>query len=137
MIVNWTATDECGNVTNQAQALVIIRPQLSDIVKTENVLLSCDGNNGKDIVTAVPSIKIGKLKNGVLVPSDTIDLSEQDYVCGYILQRRDIFVPATDCGKKTFVTWSILDWCDRNSAPRRIGTQAVTITDTLAPTFIN
>jgi len=133
--VTWNAADNCGNSTTTTQNVVFVRPTLKDIVKTGGVTLSCDGNEGKDVVTEVPGIKIGRLKNGVLLPSDTIALSTQEYRCGYILENRDVFIPSTDCGKKIFRYWTILDWCATNNGPQPIDTTAIEFTDTKAPEF--
>ena len=139
LVLNWTATDACGNVAILAQSIVIIRPDAADVVQAADVVLSC----GEDETTALndfaktgtPGIKVGKIVNGVLIPSDTIALNETDYVCGYILQHRDVSIPA-DCGIKVFRYWDILDWCDADKGPLPLDTQFIALKDTLAPTFV-
>ena len=94
--------------------------------------LTCDSET---LSTKVPGLKIGKLKNGILEPTDTIDLSLEEYVCGYILQKREVAVPNTDCGRKLYQYWDILDWCDSENGLIRIDTTFVNYVDTLAPVF--
>ena len=137
--LNWLATDVCGNTTTLNQSIVVIRPTMDEIVKPSNIVLSC----GEDTETTfedfarvgVPGIQVGKISGGVLEPTDTISLSEVDYTCGYILQRRDITLE-NDCGKKLYRYWDILDWCDTGSATTRLDTQLIELKDTLAPTFV-
>jgi len=146
-LLNWTATDVCGNVATLAQSVVILRPAFTDIVKPADIVLSCgedDENTLNDISkTGVPSIKVGKVVNGVLIPTDTIALDTADYVCGYILQKTDVSVPAdsrpvgTSCGTKLFRYWEILDWCNTQTGVQHISTQQIELKDTLAPTFVD
>jgi hypothetical protein len=136
--VSWKATDECNNSTTLTQLVVIIRPNLNDLVKAPDVVLSCDDNqvtalNNFD-KTGTPGIKVGKIKNGILIPSDTLYLNETDYTCGYILQKRTVEIPA-DCGIKVFRYWDILDWCD-STGIMPIDTQLIEFKDTLAPNFV-
>ena len=133
--VSWTATDKCGNTATATQDVVFIRPSLKEIVKTGKVTLSCDGNGNLDAVTQIPGIKIGRLKNGVLIPSDTIPLSTETYTCGYILEKQDVFIPASDCGKKAFRYWTILDWCAANGL-QPVDTTFIEFKDTKAPEFV-
>jgi len=135
VLVTWVATDLCGNQATQTQTIVIIRPSLADIVQTTDIKLSCTDNNGVAITTEVPHLKIGQLKNGVLIPSDTIPLSTTEYTCGYILQKEAIFLPNTDCGKKIFQYWSVLDWCNPNNGPQPIDTTLINFTDNTPPKF--
>ncbi len=135
--ITWIATDACGNSTNATQMRLYVRPRIEDIVKTSRINLSCGGEITADDITTAPRIKIGKLKNGVLEPSDTIDLSTEVYTCGYILQKRDVAIPASDCGKKIFRYWSILDWCDASGGVEGIDTTLIEFRDTLAPKFID
>jgi len=139
-LLNWKATDACGNETTLAQSVVILRPQFTDIVTPENIVLSCGEDSESTLndinKTGIPSIKVGKVVNGVLIPTDTIPLSMEDYVCGYILQIKDVSVPA-DCGTKLFRYWEVLDWCDSQTGVQHISTQLIELKDTLAPTFID
>jgi len=133
--VEWQATDLCGNQATQTQLLVFVRPTIADIIKTSEVTLSCAADNGEDFVSEIPHIKIGQLKNGQLIPSDTVPLSTQDYVCGYILQKQDIFLPSTNCGKKVFRYWSVLDWCNPNNGPQPLDTTLIHFKDMTPPNF--
>jgi len=113
-LLNWKATDACGNEATLAQSVVILRPEFTDIIKPENITLSCGEDTESTLSdisrTGIPSIKVGKVVNGVLIPTDTIALDTVNYICGYIVQKKDVSVPA-DCGIKLFRYWEILDWC--------------------------
>ena len=81
----WTATDACGNTATASQTVVILRPEITDIVQAPNTLLSC-GEDDTDVLndfdrTGIPSIQVGRMVNGVLIPTDTIALDTADYVC--------------------------------------------------------
>ena len=131
--VEWLATDACGNSTTATQTVVFIRPSLAQLVQTKDETLACDGANTSE--GSRPSLQIGQWKNGQLIPSDTIPLSTETYICGYILQKREVAIPATDCGKKLFRYWSILDWCNAESRPQDIDTTLVEFLDTNPPEF--
>ena len=137
-LLNWTATDVCGNMATLAQSIVIVRPDMGDIVQAQDVVLSCGEDTEADLndfaKTGMPRIKIGKVVNGILIPTDTIALDTVNYVCGYILQKRDIEVPS-DCGVKVFRYWDILDWCDTENGIQPIDMQFIELRDTLAPKF--
>ena len=135
--VTWKAVDECGNETTTTQQVVFVRPRLEDIVKTGKVTLACDSEAGINEITTMPSIQIGQLKNGVLIPSDTIPLNTETYTCGYILQQRDVEIPAVDCGRKVFRYWSIVDWCDATGGVQPIDTTFIEYKDTEAPKFVD
>jgi len=135
VLVNWVATDLCGNQATQSQTIVIIRPSLANIVKTKDVTRSCEENADTAIITETPGIKVGQLKNGVLIPSDTLALNTTDYVCGYILQKEAISLPNTDCGKKVVYQWSVLDWCNATNGPQPIDTTIIDFKDTTPPKF--
>jgi len=138
-LLNWTATDACGNTATLAQSVVILRPDAGDIIQAADQVLSCGEDTEADLnnfaKTGMPRIKVGKVVNGVLIPTDTIALDTANYVCGYILQKRDIQVPA-DCGIKVFRYWDILDWCDTQEGIIPIDTQFIELRDTLAPEFV-
>ena len=127
-------------IRDSAQSVVILRPELTDIVLPEDVILSCgeDTESTLDDIskTGMPSIKIGKVINGVLESTGTVPLDMTDYVCGYILQKKEVSVPA-DCGIKVFRTWEIIDWCDAQSGPQALAAQLIELRDTLAPTFVD
>ena len=137
--LNWTATDACGNIATLAQSVVILRPDAADIIQAPDQVLSCGEDSEADLnnfaKTGMPRIKVGKVVNGVLQPTDTIALDTANYVCGYILQKRDVRVPA-DCGMKVFRYWDILDWCDTQGGIMPIDTQFIEFQDTLAPEFV-
>ena len=136
--VLWSATDKKGNVATLIQKLVFTRSDTNDLVKPTDKVLSCgiDSEATFDDYSKVrvPGIKIGQVKNGILIPSDTINLSTEKYICGYILQKKDIEI-AGDCGKKLFRYWDILDWCDPTNGPSRLDTQFIELKDTTAPEF--
>jgi len=133
--VLFTAVDDCGNVGTLAKVFTVIRPNekvAAHIAKTKNVQAECDEDTA---ASGVPGLKTGTIKNGVFTVKDTVKLSTNEYICGYILTKESVDIPATDCGKKTFVTWSILDWCDPAGGPSAIDTTFIEFTDTKAPTF--
>jgi len=137
--INWTATDACGNIATATQSIVLLRPTLAEVVLAKNIVLSCGVDTEADLTnlskTGVPGIKVGKVVNGILIPSDTLKLSTIDYVCGFILQQKDVKITA-DCGIKIYREWSILDWCNAAS-PTALQTQLVELKDLTAPTFVN
>ena len=138
-LLNWSATDACGNVATLTQSVVILRPDAADIVQAPDRILSCGEDDETALndfaKTGMPRIKVGKVVNGVLIPTDTIALDTANYVCGYILQKRDVKVPA-DCGIKVFRYWDVLDWCDTKNGIVPVDTQYLELRDTLAPTFV-
>ncbi|MFK7979184.1 MAG: hypothetical protein AB8G86_04325, partial [Saprospiraceae bacterium] len=133
--VLFTAVDDCGNVEKYEKKYTIIRPnKVEHIAKTENVTLECSEN--KSAISSVPGLKVGTIKDGVFTVTDTIPLSVNEYVCGYILTKRDEEVPSTDCGAKVFRFWSLLDWCRPEAGAVPCDTTFIQYTDTKAPTFI-
>ena len=72
---------------------------------------------------------------GDFVLCDTLGLSETDYICGYIASKEVEDIPGNDCGRKQFVRWSVLDWCNPATGPSEVGTQFINFTDTEAPVF--
>ena len=42
--VTWKATDACGNINTIKQLVVLLRPGLEDLIKAENIILSCGEN---------------------------------------------------------------------------------------------
>ncbi|MFK7982173.1 MAG: hypothetical protein AB8G86_19490 [Saprospiraceae bacterium] len=138
-VLNWKATDVCGNEANLAQSIVIIRPGITEIVQTSDVILSCGEMGANELAnatkTGMPRMKVGKVVNGVLVPTDTIALDTANYICGYILQKRTVEIPA-DCGRKIFRYWDVLDWCDAENGIMPVDTQLIELRDTIAPKFV-
>ncbi|MEM6319147.1 MAG: SdrD B-like domain-containing protein [Bacteroidota bacterium] len=137
-LVNWTAEDSIGNKATITQNIVLIRADTADLVLPKDTRLSCGFdteatfNDLKKV--GVPSLKIGQVKNGKLVPSDTVALSTEKYICGYILQKREVRL-SSDCGQKLYRYWDITDWCNPNFGPMPIDTQFIELVDTLAPKF--
>jgi len=131
--VEWLAIDACGNSTMATQTIVFIRPSLANLVQATDEVLTCDEANASE--GSRPGLQIGKWENGQLTPSDTILLSTEAYICGYILQKTEVPIPATDCGSKLFRYWSVLDWCDAAGGPSLIDTALVEFLDTSPPTF--
>ena len=136
--VIWAAIDSSGNQSTMVQNIVLIRSDANDLVKPADKVLTCGTNSDADFndfeKVGVPGIKIGKVTNGVLVPSDTIDLSTEKYICGFILQKNDVQIDA-DCGKKLFRYWNVLDWCQPNSGPMKLDTQFINLNDITPPSF--
>ncbi len=136
--VIWTATDANGNTATLAQQIVLTRSDINDIVLAEDQILSCGVDSEATFndleVVGVPGIKVGRVKNGVLIPTDTIDLSTEKYICGFILQKNDLMVDA-DCGQKLFRTWDILDWCAPAGGPTELDVQFINLLDITPPTF--
>ena len=132
--VLFTAVDDCGNVGTLEKKYTIIRPNKNDhIAKTANVTTECSDN--KNAISSTPGLKIGTLKNGIFTATDTIQLSINEYICGYILTKRDENIPSNDCGAKVFRYWSLLDWCRPELGPVACDTTFIQYTDTKAPTF--
>ena len=136
--VIWAAVDKSDNKTTITQNIVLIRSGINEIVKPADKVLTCGTDTEADFdnveKVGIPGIKIGKITNGKLVPSDTLPLSTEKYVCGFILQKRDVQIEA-DCGKKLFRYWDILDWCQPNGGPIKLDTQYINLKDVTPPSF--
>ncbi len=131
--IRWKAVDLCGNTSYLSDTIYIIRP--TQFYNPGRTILNCnEGHSYEDAET--PGLITGTIKNGVLTPRDTVHLSTEDYICGYILVKKDQQFPS-DCGEKWTRSWKVLDWCNPSIGPVQIATQAVTITDTIAPTFVD
>ncbi len=137
-LVIWKSEDDCGNIRKKSDTIRVIRPGLDKIIKPQNVILSCGedslselGNEGR---LRVPSIQVGRQRNGLFIPVDTLPLSENQPICGYILQKSDL-VLQSDCGSKHIRYWTLADWCAVNTAPVLLDTQIIEFRDTLAPVF--
>ena len=136
-VITFVATDDCGNTSTLSQTITIIRPNPNEhLVQVGDIdPVDCSANSAA-ATFAPPGLAIGTIIDGEFDPTDTVALSENDYVCGYILQKRDVEVPSTDCGQKRFRFWSIVDWCDPSTGPSPIDTSFIEFTDTQAPTFV-
>ncbi len=132
-IVTFTAVDDCGNVGTTVREVVVIRPNERQIVQTSNLTLDCTDTTA---LGDMPGLQIGALKNGEFIVRDTIELSTEEYICGYILTKRDVDIPNTDCGRKLYRYWSVVDWCNPSVGPSVVDTQFVKYTDLTAPTFV-
>lgn len=132
VVLMWEAQDFCGNTSVLMDSVTILRP--TEFYNPTRVTLSCDANESY-LDAERPGLLVGEFRNGSLIPKDTIALSTTDYICGYILLSEDNQFPS-NCGEKWIREWKVLDWCATNSATA-IGTQVISITDTLAPTFID
>ncbi|MEM1119819.1 MAG: T9SS type A sorting domain-containing protein [Bacteroidota bacterium] len=129
----WKAVDFCGNENFLKDSVTIIRP--TEFYFPRRTKINCD--EGKSYETAeTPGMITGVIRNGVFTAEDTIHLSTEEYICGYILIADDEQFPS-DCGEKWVRDWKLLDWCDADGGPRKIPAQAVTITDTIAPVFVD
>ena len=135
VLITWKAVDLCGNEGFLSDTIFLKRPTPQNFYHPGKTILSCSDNlTYHDAVR--PGIVRGEIKNGVLIPKDTIPLSTTEYICGYILLKKDEKFPS-ECGEKWIRSWSILDWCNAEKGPERIATQAVIITDTIPPNFID
>ncbi len=139
--VVYAATDDNGNTSTITKNVVFTRAAQSDMLLPVNITLSCGEDNEAtfdDLAkVGVPSIQVGQVKNGVLIPSDTIPLSTEQYICGYILQQKDTKIDAGQCGTKLFRQWDLLDWCAAGTdGPIALQSQFINLKDTLAPTFV-
>ncbi|MFK7982770.1 MAG: hypothetical protein AB8G86_22510, partial [Saprospiraceae bacterium] len=136
--VIWAAVDSSGNQSTITQNVVLIRSGIEDIVKPADKVLTCGTDTEADFSdfekVDIPRIKVGKVTNGVLIPSDTIPLSKEKYVCGFILKNRDIQVDA-ECGTKLFRYWDIIDWCTPDAGPVVLDTQLINLKDVTPPSF--
>ncbi len=131
--VRWKAVDLCGNTSYLSDTIFIIRP--TQFYYPSRTILNCnEGHTFEDAER--PGLITGTIKNGVLTPRDTVHLSTEDYICGYILVKKDQEFPS-DCGEKWIRDWKVLDWCNPAIGPVQIATQVVTITDTIAPVFVD
>jgi len=93
--VIFTAVDVCGNVGSKTKNYTIIRPNIVDqLVRTDDVVMACSDNINS--ISDVPGLAIGIFKDGQFTARDTLRLSIEEYVCGYILTKRSQFLPATD-----------------------------------------
>jgi len=132
-IVTFMAEDDCGNIGTAVREVVIIRPnERAHIVKSSDLILDCT-----DSLTMgdMPALAIGRLKNGQFIPTDTIPLSTEEYICGYILTSRDLEIPTVECGRKLFRYWSVVDWCSPEVGLTPVDTQFIRYTDKKAPEF--
>ena len=137
-VITFIASDQCGNTSTTVDNIVFIRPTTAvspDIFVVPNsILLQCDGSDAPTANTR-PGIKTGYIKNGNFIVKDTMELSETEYICGYILTKEVQEVPQTDCGRKQILTWQAIDWCDSSTGPTNLGNQFIEYTDTIAPSF--
>ena len=135
-IVNFVATDDCGNFDTKTKRIMIIRPDIHNpifVANTEDALIECSDSLEN---FTYPGLKVGIWKNNTFIVRDTIPLSTKKYVCGYILVSYEENVPATDCGTKKFIYWEALDWCESDKGPQPIDVTFVEYTDTTAPVFV-
>ena len=128
LVVVFQAVDGNNNTGSATRTIVVIRP--TSIVMPDNVTAACDATASE---RGVPELEIGVLEDGELDVRGTVPLSTTDYICGYILLSENHPVVGTDCGKKEFIDWSVLDWCDPGSGASPIGRQLIEYVDTLAP----
>ncbi len=137
-VVTFIASDQCGNTSTTVDNIVFVRPSIAvdpDIfVVPSSLKLQCDGSDAPS-TRMLPGVKTGFMKNGDFIVTDTMELSETEYICGYILTKEVQEVPQTDCGRKQIYTWQAIDWCDSSNGPVALGSQFVEYTDTIAPHF--
>jgi len=134
-VITFIATDDCGNTSTLSQTIAITRPNPVDhLVRVGDIDPRDCSEDINGIADEVPMLAIGTLDGaGAFTQTGTVALSENDYVCGYILQKRDVDIPSTDCGQKRFRFWSIVDWCNPSTGPSAIDTSFIEFTDTQAP----
>ena len=129
--VVWTAVDDCGNIGTASRVFTIIRP--FEFNRVDDEVRGC---NDENISSTLPSLQVGHIDgNGDFVHTGDVALSEEEYICGYILQSDDVEIPSTDCGRKIFRFWSVVNWCDASSGPSALDTAFIEFTDTDAPVF--
>ncbi|MEM1119290.1 MAG: T9SS type A sorting domain-containing protein [Bacteroidota bacterium] len=136
----WRATDKSGNSTMSSQERVVVRPDLSKLIKVPDVTFACGDDRAiiEDFSkTGVPSLQTGTIEGGVFEVKDTVELSLDEYVCGYILKKEDRIIPASDCGEKVFRFYELLDWCLPENGLMAKYTQAIFFKDTLPPVFLD
>ena len=136
-IVTWSAADDCGNVTNLKDTVRVMRPGIDKIVKVPDAILSCGEDTEATALnlkrTGAPGLALGLQRNGVFIPTDTITLNEDDYICNYVVSKNDKRLNSS-CGTKFFRYWTLVDWCG-DIGPMVIDTQAIFFKDTIAPTI--
>ena len=134
-IITFMAEDDCGNIGTAIREVVIIRPnEREHIVKSSDLTLDCTDSL---TIADMPALAIGRLKNGQFIPTDTIPLSTEEYICGYILTSNNLEVPTVECGRKLFRYWSVVDWCSPEVGLTPVDTQFIKYTDKKAPEFID
>lgn len=134
-LVVWEATDACGNLATRKDTLKVFRPGVDKIIKPQDILLSCGVDDLSVLADkerlGAPRIKIGFQDNGIFIPTDTIQLIENVFICSYSLLHVDERVQV-NCSDKYYRHWQVLDWCaNERSIP--IATQLIEFRDTLAP----
>ncbi len=128
-LVTWKATDRCGNFATQKDTLKVVRPDLKDVIKLPNVILSCGEDNPE---TMEDYERLGIVK--IPMPGDTLTLSTDEYICNYILIKNDEEVPHPG-GKKIARYWAVVDGCGNIPFPIVVDTQIIEFIDTLAPSI--
>lgn len=139
VVINWKAIDNFGNETNAIQEIVFTRPQRTQFIFPEDIILSCGEDSIADLEdtnkTGIISIQTGRIINGSFEPTDTTTLVENSNFCNLGLSKRDIRQD-DNCEIKLTRIWEVLDWCAPSQRPTIVDTQLVTYADTLAPTFL-
>jgi len=137
-LITWRAEDQCGNTSFLDSRLEIRRPGFDKIIKVPDAYLSCGQDTQEDVEdftkTGILGLKVGYEKNGIFYSTDTLALSTTDYVCSYLLVKRDQQFPSS-CGSKVLRVWEILDWCNSAAGTIAIDDQFIEFVDTLAPTI--
>ncbi len=132
----WKATDASGNFVIDTQRTVFIQPSLDQLIFPNDIVLSCGEDDVSDIdnldKTGPIKTQLGKIVNGVFMPTDTIPLDGTG--CGLGFSKTDD-VTSVDCKIKVTRSWEILDWCMPTTRPIIIDTQIIEYKDTLAPIF--
>ena len=129
VFLTFTATDNCGNSSQGRDTVILLRP--TEFVFPTNLTLECTDGDTLGFV----GVEVGFKNADGFTPTDTIELSTEDYICGYILTPPQIVpIAGNDCGRKQIVNGSILDWCDPNGAPQPYA-QVLNFTDSEAPSF--
>ena len=135
VVVTLQASDQCGNTSTAEKTFVVVRP--NEFADADDTTVEC---SDEGLGATHPSntgwigYKVGKVTNGVLVPSDTIDLNDSTYECNYVADYDDQRFPS-DCGEKIFRIWRVLDWCQDPPAISVVDTQLIEVTDTTPPHF--
>ena len=137
--VTVTATDACGLSSSTEHDIPIQRPTAANFIEGINCDLECTDDRPTSVV-AIESVIIDNATGAVFAIDgvecrDTVELSSEEYVCGYITTVPTYEALADNvCGKKEIASFSIIDWCNpKGEISTR--THVLNYTDTTAPTF--
>ncbi len=128
-LITWEAKDLCGKTATQDDTLRVLRPKLDSIIKLPNVMIGCEEEGKLDMEDYK---RLGIVK--MIADGDTITLSTEEYVCNYIITKKDELIPHLG-GSKIARYWAIVDGCSSRPIPIRVDTQLIEFIDTLPPSI--